>query len=515
MLCSVAALLTWAQRLLRSTGTNMNFTRAKDIQCTGSACWSPASRSPPSLESIRNLACDRRGSAFVELLVVIAIFVLGSIVAVRTLSDSVAGTSTTLSRHIAALTPFASRPGTGATASGASVQAPAISRQELAAMRGRSPAQVSAFWNSLTPAQRDRAIQDHPDVVGWLDGVPSADRDLANRIRMQHALSDARARRSELQAKIDELPHDRRTNPRFRELGDAKNLELYAQLRDANERVERLEKLQGRLDELGSDGLLLGLDENGDGRAIVAVGNPDYARHTAFWVPGLGSDLGGVSGNIDRVEHLQEAASTMTPDNVSTIMWLGYDAPEWNLSVVKSDRSKDGAGPLQQFADGLHVTHGAGDYHVTAMGHSYGSTVVAEAALRGGFEVDDLVTAGSPGLHTDRARNLNVDPRHVWVGAAQDDPVAAPEGHRPLILGVTIPLGAGGLGYVASKLEARDHGPNPQSEGFGGNRYAVDTHGHTDYWTPNSGSLMNQARVIAGQYDAVELEHGQAPADMP
>jgi hypothetical protein len=31
----------------------------------------------------------------------------------------------------------------------------------------------------------------------------------------------------------------------------------------------------------------------------------------------------------------------------------------------------------------------------------------------------------------------------------------------------------------------------------------VDTSGHTDYWTRDSESLRNQAKVVAGQYDKV------------
>jgi hypothetical protein len=34
---------------------------------------------------------------------------------------------------------------------------------------------------------------------------------------------------------------------------------------------------------------------------------------------------------------------------------------------------------------------------------------------------------------------------------------------------------------------------------------------HTHYWDPGSASLLNQAEVIAGKYDAVTLLHGQAP----
>jgi hypothetical protein len=169
-------------------------------------------------------------------------------------------------------------------------------------------------------------------------------------------------------------------------------------------------------------------------------------------------------------------------------MWLGYDAPEL-LTVLGSGRSEQGGVALNRFVDGLRATHDRGPSHVTAIGHSYGSTVVAEAALRGdGLAVDDIVTAGSPGMHTDRAEDLQIDPRHVWAGHAKGDPVS---GWGGSIWGV--------------------HDNEPSDKDFGANRYVVDTEGHSDYWRPGSESLLNQAHIVVGQYDKVTLEHGSAP----
>jgi hypothetical protein len=39
----------------------------------------------------------------------------------------------------------------------------------------------------------------------------------------------------------------------------------------------------------------------------------------------------------------------------------------------------------------------------------------------------------------------------------------------------------------------------------------VDTHGHSNYWDNNSQSLLNQARIVTGQYDVVQLDHGEVP----
>ncbi|MBN1172616.1 MAG: hypothetical protein JXA67_10630, partial [Micromonosporaceae bacterium] len=313
-------------------------------------------------------------------------------------------------------------------------------------------------------------------------------------------------------------------------LGRIQQVTDRAELNDLNDelirtsaRLDQLESTRQALERLGDQGFLLGIDCSGDGRAVIAVGNPDTARHTAVWVPGLGTDLGSTPGNVNRVLHLQEAADGHTPEasgDVSTIMWLGYDAPEATASVVTSERSKQGAIALDSFVNGLRVTHSDGNCHLTAVGHSYGSTVVAEAALSGerlgnarGLAVDDIITAGSPGMHTGSAADLNLDPHHVWAGSAADDPVAN-LANNPAAAPAAL-TGGGALFLLAWEAA---HGTSPHSKSFGANEYAVDTSGHSDYWNERpdgapTQSLDNQARIVVGDYDAVELRHGEAPED--
>jgi len=109
------------------------------------------------------------------------------------------------------------------------------------------------------------------------------------------------------------------------------------------------------------------------------------------------------------------------------------------------------------------------------IGHSYGSTAVGAAAAGGhGLGADDIVVVGSPGMTVDHARDLHTDPRHVWVGAARDDPII--DDFSDLTLG-----------------------DNPAEQPFGGRNFEVDTHGHSGYWDNGSQSLDNQGRIIAGQ----------------
>lgn len=319
-------------------------------------------------------------------------------------------------------------------------------RPAIQAQAGRAPIDVFAWWQALSPAQQDRALREHPDLIGGLDGIPAADRDRANR-RLLDQLTALPAPPAGLVAVRDRLA--------------------------ATE-----------------DAYLLLVDGAGDGRVAVALGNPDHARHTALLVPGVGTDLQDFDGDLARTAELRRAAdrTTVAAGDVATVYWLGYDPPDGLLDGWLEGPSRAGGAALTRFVDGLDATHQPtpSGHHVTAIGHSYGSTVVAEAALSGGLRADDIVVVGSPGLHSDHARELNLDPRHVWVGRSANDEIRFAPG----------PI----------------HGPEPIDPGYGANRFSTTTSGHSGYWRPGSDSLLNQAYVITGQYGRVTLVHGAIPA---
>jgi hypothetical protein len=295
---------------------------------------------------------------------------------------------------------------------------------------------------------------------------------------------------------------------------------LQDRLQDLEHEKRNLGDIQKGLDKAGARGMLLGIDPAGDGKVVIAVGNPDTAQHTAVWVPGLSTDAGSTADNVERMMWLNDATQTHLKDGetTATVYWLGYDAPETtNLSVAFEERSRQGAGPYINFVDGLTATH-PGDPHLTAIGHSYGTTVLGEAAKSGDLHVDEIVTAGSPGMHVAHARDLHIDPRHVWAGSAANDPVSATSTVTPWAVGAGTILG-GPLGPVigwgASEIYDRGHNVSPHQPAFGANQYVADTDGHTHYWNPGSQSLNNQAAIIAGDYGAVGLDHGRIPEHTP
>lgn len=124
--------------------------------------------------------------------------------------------------------------------------------------------------------------------------------------------------------------------------------------------------------------------------------------------------------------------------------------------------------------------------HTTIVGHSYGSTAIGEASKHGYLAADDIVVAGSPGMQTSRADNLDVDRGHVWAMAGSLSVDQVPTGGRLVGLG--------------------DDSTVPTDRRFGANIMRTDTEDHSGYWRENSISLTNQAAVITGKYDEVELE---------
>ncbi|MFI1731865.1 alpha/beta hydrolase [Streptomyces acidicola] len=324
-------------------------------------------------------------------------------------------------------------------------------------------AENARWWALLPEEKKELYLAAYPEIIGDMRGLPSDVRDEANRTALDKQLEEM----------------DR--NPR-----QSLDSEGYAYL----ERRRNLMALRDALDE--ADGgperkrpYLLMLDPEGDGKAAVALGNPDKADHTAVLVPGTDTDLGDTPSQISRIDRLHDAATREARPNesVSTIWWLGYDAPEWedgdklpSGGVSNEDRANAGAPDLQRFVTGLRESHHGTPTHMTVIGHSYGSTTVGVAASRdGGLGADDIVGVGSPGMHVNEAEDLNIDPDHVWIGNSKND-------------------------EIVDMFSDFNLGDNPAEAPFGGNNFYVDPDGgHGDYWNEDSKALENQGRIIVGE----------------
>ncbi|MEV6496433.1 alpha/beta hydrolase [Streptomyces prunicolor] len=377
-----------------------------------------------------------------------------------------------------------------------------------------SPEDNAEWWKGLTAEERAAWMSVDPKTVGELNGLPSAVRDEANRV----VFDETRAR---LQTELDSIPNPPANEWTWITSGTTPSkvhtdewMDWYRQYGDRPEQLRQTLKgmgyIQARFDRTGEEGLpeayLLGFDPVGlgDGKVIIANGNPDLADHVAVYVPGTYAGLekigeGGSHGDLGRGETLWAESAQLAPgQNVSTITWLDYNAPDSIVPQATNGKYAEEGGPrLYDFLQGNRAAHEEASgiaAHTTVLGHSYGSTVVGVSAQSGSWSdseaVDDYMFAGSPGVQADHAADLGVGADHVWaMGAPANDEVVR-QGGRLMGLGDELTI--------------------PTDDSFGGNVMKSDSADHGGFWDTDgqqaSLSLENQARVITGRYGDVVLE---------
>ncbi|MCF2528682.1 alpha/beta hydrolase [Yinghuangia soli] len=331
---------------------------------------------------------------------------------------------------------------------------------------GMPPEQASTWWAALSEAQRQAYLLDFPHEIGSMDGLPAAVRDSANRVALSLRLAELGPLVAEGTATVAEQR-------------EWKNLKRIDQQLATNH--ERPPESQLLLLKFGNQYL--------DGQVVMAIGDPDTAKNTVIQVPGVNATVSGkLEEQVSRLTRLQRATIKASPtgESAAAIVWLDYDAPEAGFgrfgSSISPDRAKQGAEKFDRFVDGMRAA-GPPNQHLTASGHSYGTSVVAYAARdEDGLNADEIMFVGSPGVHVDNVDDLNFDPTRVWVGMSGDDMIAPP-------------------GFVF-------HDRLPNDPDFGATRFPANTGGHFSYWDmkdekleiPDT-SLGNQAKVAAGVYD--------------
>ena len=281
---------------------------------------------------------------------------------------------------------------------------------------GASAQEVASWWNSLSDKDKQWMIEQHPDVIGNLDGVDYTSRNQANRIMLPRLQKQAK---EELDAYIAE--HRFSNSPH-----------VVLELKRLTDRVKALDQIDATLKQ-ESDGVpryLMQLDPSGPNiLAAVSQNNPDDADHIGVIVPGMTTSVAGngKDGSIlDYDEHatvMREAAKDATKpgETVAMVSFFGYDAPPGLIEASNTDMAQAGATKLANFLTGIDAAreHGAGDAHITVASHSYGSTTAGIAAtLVGDGVIDDLVQFGSPGSGVQDVAEFHVQPGHLYVSAA-------------------------------------------------------------------------------------------------
>lgn len=350
---------------------------------------------------------------------------------------------------------------------------------------GTEPTAVTAWWNGLSDAEREALKISDPDLIGNTNGVPSGDRDEANRTSLQRDLDYLTG----IGEDDEEL-----TDDQVRQLANAKSA------RDAlNIPASR-----------GHDDVDVNLIVyqptafDGDGAAAVSYGDPDTADNTAVIVPGIMNDGASIAGQgRDAYTLYQEAVRN--GESMASIAWMGYDAPNWNPegvfdypgsgldigSVVREDKAIAGGHALSDFVDGLRATDEGDRSHLSVIGHSYGSTTAAHAAAGDGLDADSLTLIGSPGAGGDDVNgvaDLNMPAGSVYAGSADNDFVSW--------LGRDGDLGMG-RDPTQADFGATVFGVDPGAD-FHAETIGQGVTNHTSYFAEDSQSLDNLTRIVQG-----------------
>lgn len=326
-----------------------------------------------------------------------------------------------------------------------------------------NPEAVAELFANLDPDVAAALAEQHPDLLGNLDGVPPELRYAPNRVRIAAEADRLRDERAALVAEIEDA------DGFVREV-----LEEVLAEHDA-----RIALLDGLAD---PDRQILLFDPEGDGRIAEVLGDLETADHVAFLVPGVGNDLENFeSGLLADAQSVQEEALAQDPGaEVAVVATLNYDPPgsSTSLDAARGGRAEGAAEVMPDFVLGVdvHLVDGA---EVTVIGHSYGSVAVSLSA-QAGMGADSIVFIGSPGIRADHVSDLGG--ADVYAGESPADDIRF------------VPnLGIGDVG----------HGHSPVDEGFGADVFGTGPVGHSEYYDPGTESLENIVRILLGNTHGV------------
>jgi len=419
-------------------------------------------------------------------------------------------------------------PGSTSSASGQGTHK--LSKTEQERFKNMSPEERADYWSKQSYEQKQYLCDHYPEMVGNADGVEGWARDRANRINLREKRLATEKQIETLKKAIDDPKQAVYVTLNRQKLEKAEEaLKSYKVISSSIGNGISLEDYQHG--KTGKPISLLTLQDDGRRvKAAVAQGDVDNAAHIGTFVPGIGTTVNGsLKDYIRQTENLRQAAAdqgNLALKDVATVAWLGYDAPGdakfENLSDITSPKlAQAGSDRLAGFLNGMQASreHGAGDAHMTLVGHSYGSTTSGMAAtkVKSGI-IDDLVLFGSPGMGTFNSNDYHVDEAHRWVsGVPKGDSVQGLGGILRRKIGrfglgknpMDADSGFTHLSDDATGYEGYDHNAPPSNPGI----YALDTIGrfltgmrpslpsfanHNIYLEQGTETLQDIGRVVAG-----------------
>ncbi|MEP6981682.1 MAG: alpha/beta hydrolase [Nakamurella sp.] len=270
------------------------------------------------------------------------------------------------------------------------------------------PAPLAAWWTSRSWTEQQAVLHADPRAIGSTDGLPVTARDQANRLALD-------GREGQIQAALDAgdpalagVEIDPLDPGVF--LGGAA-LARGVALGALHREKETIGLMRSELESPRSQPLyLLDADLTGRGRAVVSIGDPDTADHVATYVPGAASDVGGLGGELDRVQAWADGTAEFTARSTAGVVWLGYDSPRDVIEAAHDAYADAGAPALVAFQQGLRVAHQGAPSRNVVIGHSYGALTVAAASTGGNvLAADGLLLIAPVGLEVGSVTDLHLD----------------------------------------------------------------------------------------------------------
>ncbi len=392
---------------------------------------------------------------------------------------------------------------------------------------------VAADWATWSGAERAAMMTKEPKLIGSVEGFPYEVRDVANRSFLSQAEGNIR---KQLDAGVGRAERDQ-LNARWRMLEQVRKALVVGPS--------------------GNSRQLISLDATGEGRAVIAVGDPSTADYVDYLIPGMFSDVNTqivvLANGADAIATQQQAwlkklnpgVSAAQLPTVATFAWIGYQTPNI-VNVVSMNLAREGQASLTASIEGLRAeraqrieasspvastlgsraatgawadsagsdsigadsaavdsagtsaptTHRPdAQPYVAILAHSYGTTAAMLSLQDDAVHVDALAIVGSPGSPARSASDLKVTDDNVWVGAADTDPVP----------------------------QTGIFGSQPSSPSYGAHRFGVNgatdpitgaklsgAVGHNDYFVAGSESLRNMLLIGIGRGDLVLGTDGQS-----
>ncbi|QSB04861.1 alpha/beta hydrolase [Natronoglycomyces albus] len=347
---------------------------------------------------------------------------------------------------------------------------------------GASPQEVADWWDSLSEDQQQHILENSPENVADVNGVPASARDIANRAILDDKLTQNAIDLEAVNLDIAQQDEGTFLNPN-REL-DA----LIVKREQLQSELVRMDNLKSEIAEpyLGLDHLLLGFDESSEsGRPIVFLGDPGTSDHLSVHVTGTDSNLDPDSFNelMDRTRNLAEDAINDSGDSVAVALWFDYDAPQGISNAISEQPASEGAPGLTAFSDGMRATSGSDS--VSYLGHSYGSTIIGHAAASSdGLNTDRIMLIGSPGAGAIHASEFGIGAENVYATTASGDII--------------------GWAGLPGDNDVLVHGTDPVHENFGAHVLESDNRtgdakskgNHSGYYDPGNQFRENSSNVI-------------------